>query len=146
VDDLTQYGVTDLWVTPLTLFTSNAGDCEDYAIAKYVALREIGIADEDVRLVIVHDNPNNQDHAVTAVRYEGQWRILDNLTLDIRRDVELTAFDPLFLLDSEGAKRITASAPRPPNSFETTRFVTAMLQIDGLAAFPTWQIQRTFVR
>ena len=42
VDDMTQYGVVDLWASPLMAFSSNAGDCEDYAIAKYVALREIG--------------------------------------------------------------------------------------------------------
>src|SRR3569623_1777573 len=52
MSDLAQYGVEDYWATPLMLFASHRGDCEDYAIAKYVALREIGIAENDVRLVI----------------------------------------------------------------------------------------------
>ncbi|MBV8791894.1 MAG: transglutaminase-like cysteine peptidase, partial [Pseudolabrys sp.] len=34
--DLAQYGVIELWASPLTTFASGAGDCEDYAIAKYV--------------------------------------------------------------------------------------------------------------
>ena len=53
-------------------FASNAGDCEDYAIAKYVALQEIGIAAADLRLVVVHDEATKQDHAVAAVRYDGR--------------------------------------------------------------------------
>jgi predicted transglutaminase-like cysteine proteinase len=40
IGDMTQYGVRDLWASPLMTFGSGAGDCEDYAIAKYVALRE----------------------------------------------------------------------------------------------------------
>jgi predicted transglutaminase-like cysteine proteinase len=115
VDDMTQYGVVDLWATPLMTFASNAGDCEDYAIAKYVALREVGFADDDLRLVIVHDRAANEDHAVAAVRYNGRWQILDNRTLDIRRDIDIAEFDPLFVIDGEGVKRIMASAPKPQN-------------------------------
>jgi predicted transglutaminase-like cysteine proteinase len=44
VSDLAQYGVTELWASPLTTFAAGAGDCEDYAIAKYVALRQAGMA------------------------------------------------------------------------------------------------------
>src|SRR5580692_1012453 len=71
VDDMTQFGVVDLWATPLMTFSSNAGDCEDYAIAKYVALQEIGMAEDDLRLVVIRDRDSNVDHAVTAVRYDG---------------------------------------------------------------------------
>ena len=38
VSDHAQYGVPDIWASPLMTFGSGAGDCEDYAIAKYVAL------------------------------------------------------------------------------------------------------------
>jgi len=115
VSDMMQYGVVDLWATPLMTFASNAGDCEDYAIAKYVALKEIGFADADLRLVIVHDRATNEDHAVAAVRFDGRWQILDNRTLDIRRDVDIAELDPLFVIDGEGVKRITASARKPQN-------------------------------
>ena len=40
--DLAQWGVTDRWSAPLATLASGRGDCEDYAIAKYVALREAG--------------------------------------------------------------------------------------------------------
>ena len=109
LDDMTQYGVVDLWATPLMAFASNAGDCEDYAIAKYVALQEIGIATADLRLVVVHDEATKQDHAVAAVRYDGRWIILDNRTLGMRQDVDVTEFSPLFVVDSDGVKRATAA-------------------------------------
>jgi predicted transglutaminase-like cysteine proteinase len=113
VDDMTQYGVQDLWATPLMTFNSGAGDCEDYAIAKYVALLEIGIPTEDIRLVVVRDRAQQGDHAVTAVRYHGHWLILDNRTLSIHEDAEIAYFNPLFVLDSQGVKRIVASRPKP---------------------------------
>jgi predicted transglutaminase-like cysteine proteinase len=107
VDDMTQYGVEDLWATPLMTFKSNAGDCEDYAIAKYFALHELGIALGDLRLIIVRDNATREDHAVTAVRYDGHWNILDNRTLDIRVDTNLADLNPRFAIDSDGAKYVT---------------------------------------
>ena len=116
VDDMTQYGVVDFWATPLMAFASNAGDCEDYAIAKYVALQEIGISADDLRLLIVHDRATNEDHAVAAVRYDGRWLILDNRTLDMRQDVDIAEFDPLFVIDGDGVKRMTAWRSKPENS------------------------------
>jgi predicted transglutaminase-like cysteine proteinase len=135
VDDMTQYGVVDLWATPLMAFASNAGDCEDYAIAKYVALHEIGIADDDLRLVVVHDRAANEDHAVAAVRYDGSWQILDNRTLDIRRDVDIAEFDPLFVIDGKGVKRMTASAPKPQDPWANVSSAAAHLQFSS-----GWQI------
>ena len=84
-------------------------------IAKYVALREIGFGNDDLRLVIVHDHAANEDHAVTAVRYDRRWLILDNKTLDIRQDDSIAQFDPLFVIDSDGAKRAEPRAPKPQN-------------------------------
>ena len=112
VDDAAQYGATDLWATPLMAFASNAGDCEDYAIAKYVALHEIGFAEKNLRLVVIHDRATNEDHAVTAVRYEDHWHILDNRTLTIRQDISIAEFNPLFVIDSDGVKRMTKLTPK----------------------------------
>jgi predicted transglutaminase-like cysteine proteinase len=133
VDDMTQYGVRDLWASPLMTFSSGAGDCEDYAIAKYVALHEIGFRDEDLRLVIVHDRAAKEDHAVTAVRYDNRWLILDNKTLDIRQDDSVAQFDPLFVIDSEGVKRAEARAPKPQNPWADASIIA------GEPASSGWQ-------
>jgi hypothetical protein len=54
-------------------------------------------------------------HAVAAVRYDGSWLILDNRTLEMRRDADIAGFEPLFVINSEGVKRMTAAAPKPAN-------------------------------
>jgi predicted transglutaminase-like cysteine proteinase len=113
VDDMTQYGVVDLWATPLMAFKSNEGDCEDYAIAKYVALHELGIPLSDLKLIVVHVNDTTQAHAVTAVRYGDGWFVLDNRTLEIRYDAEIRDYDPLFVMDDEGARRVIAWPSTP---------------------------------
>ena len=68
MSDLAQWGVADRWSAPLATLTSGRGDCEDYAIAKYVALIEAGFAEDDVRLVIVRDIAIGEDHAIVAAR------------------------------------------------------------------------------
>ena len=128
VDDMTQYGVVDLWATPLMVFASNAGDCEDYAIAKYAALQEIGIPDADLRLVVVQDHTTEQDHAVAAVRYDGRWLILDNRALEMRQDASMTDFNPLFVIDSEGVRRMMPRPTKPQNLETNLTSVAASLQ------------------
>ena len=64
MSDLAQWGVPDRWSPPLETFTTGRGDCEDYAIAKYVALTAAGVAAADVKLVIVRNTAANEDHAV----------------------------------------------------------------------------------
>ncbi|GAO34718.1 hypothetical protein SCT_0098 [Sulfuricella sp. T08] len=53
VSDLEHWGKTDYWATPLELLASNGGDCEDYAIAKYFTLRELGVPTERLRITYV---------------------------------------------------------------------------------------------
>lgn len=99
------YGAPDVWRAPLQLFTVGAGDCEDYAIAKYVALRMAGIARDDLRLVILHDDIRDEDHAVTSVRLDGRWWLLDNRRMAMVEDVSLLHHRPLFVLDEAGIRQ-----------------------------------------
>src|SRR5262249_10827555 len=71
MSDLAQFGELDRWSSPLETFATGRGDCEDYAIAKYAALREIGFAPGELRVVLVNDTRARQDHAVLAVRQDG---------------------------------------------------------------------------
>lgn len=105
--DLVRFRVRDVWATPLTTFAMGSGDCEDYAIAKYVALREAGVAPEDLRIVIVNNRALGQDHAVTAARVEGQWLILDNRRMLMLTDNQITGLMPLVTLDhNDGAQTV----------------------------------------
>jgi len=112
MSDLAQWGVIDRWSSPLETFTTGLGDCEDYAIAKYVALMQAGVAAEDVRLVVVRDLAFGEDHAVVATRLNGDWIILDNRWLTLVEDSEMRRTVPLFVLDQTGVKQF-ALTPTP---------------------------------
>lgn len=103
-DDLTLYGETDVWRAPLGFLTTGAGDCEDYAIAKFIALRAAGVASSDLRIVILRDTLHQQDHAVASIRLDGRWWLLDNRRMAMVEDVQLRNHQPLFVLDLNGVR------------------------------------------
>lgn len=105
VSDRAQYGVEDYWSSPLATLATGAGDCEDYAIAKLVALRAAGIPEKDLRLVIIRETATGDDHAVVAARSGDRWRILDNRTFLMVEDSAFGKYRPLFALDAGGARR-----------------------------------------
>ncbi len=110
--DLAQWGVPDRWSAPLVTLSSGRGDCEDYAIAKYVALKEAGVADDDVRLVIVRNLALGEDHAIVAARLDGNWIMLDNRWLTLVEDSEMRRTIPLFVLDHNGVKQFVPTSPQ----------------------------------
>jgi predicted transglutaminase-like cysteine proteinase len=98
MSDLAQYGEIDVWSSPLVTFDRGAGDCEDYAIAKFVALRLAGIAAEDLRIVVMRDRLQGEDHAVVAARLDGNWLMLDNRRMAMIDDVHVRNYRPLFII------------------------------------------------
>ena len=114
VSDLSQHGEPDRWSTPLATFASAKGDCEDYAIAKYVVLSAAGFPRNDLQLVLVRDRMARQDHAVLAARIDGHWLLLDNRFSTLMADSETTRFTPLFAIDHQGVHLFaTPYAKRP---------------------------------
>lgn len=77
--DIDVYGQTDYWATPEE-FLRLSGDCEDYSITKYYALRNLGFPAEALRIVLLRDTIRNIPHAVLAVKLDGQFLILDNMS------------------------------------------------------------------
>ncbi len=102
LSDWAQYGVDDLWSAPLVTLSAGAGDCEDYAVVKYVALREAGIAAEDLRFLIVYHPRRRTNHAVVAVHLGKEWLLLDNSTLIMVNSSDARHYRPLFVLDHRG--------------------------------------------
>jgi predicted transglutaminase-like cysteine proteinase len=100
--DLAQYGQQDVWSSPLETLATGNGDCEDYAILKLAVLRAAGIDPNDLRLVILRNTHDGQDHALAAVRLNGAWRLLDNRYLPMLTDWQLADFRPLFVIDGQG--------------------------------------------
>jgi predicted transglutaminase-like cysteine proteinase len=106
--DMTQWGTPDEWSAPLAAgkgsFDTGLGDCEDYAIAKYVALRAAGIPAKQLRVLLVRDNIARLDHAVLAANEDGHWYVLDNRWTAAVEDSDVRRFTPLFALDDQGVK------------------------------------------
>ena len=109
VSDWVQYGDVDYWASPLQTLGSGSGDCEDYAIVKYVALRALGVEAHNLRLVIVQYDKRQTQHAVLAVRYEQEWLILDNLTMAMIAVEDARNYRPLFTLDSSRGGAVVAA-------------------------------------
>ena len=105
MSDLAQYGAIDVWSSPLVTFAHGAGDCEDYAIAKFVALRQAGISPDDLRIVIMRDTIQGEDHAVAAARLDGRWLMLDNRRMAMVEDAYVRNYRPTFVIDQRGVMR-----------------------------------------
>ncbi len=110
VSDEMHWGVADHWSDPFETLLSNRGDCEDYAILKYAALLVAGIPKDDVKIVILKNFFPTESHAAVATRVDGQWLILDNRTLALVRDTDVTRAIPEFVLDHEGVKRFNRAS------------------------------------
>jgi len=130
VSDLKQYGEIDVWTSPLATLTRGGGDCEDYAIAKFVALRLAGIAPDDLRIVIMHDTIHGGDHAVAAARLDGHWLTLDNRRMAMVEDSDIRNYRPTFVIDRHGVMQY---GDVPPLAGATGRDLASPVAVTSLA-------------
>ena len=73
------YGVNEYWASP-SEFMMRSGDCEDYAIAKFFALRQLGFDNDSMRIVILWDEIRAIGHAVVVVYEPEGTLVLDSLS------------------------------------------------------------------
>ena len=66
VEDHVHWGEQDYWATPGEFLATNKGDCEDFVIAKYFALRKLGVPDERLYLTYVKALKQNVAHMVLS--------------------------------------------------------------------------------
>jgi len=66
VDDIIHWQKKDYWATPFEFIGTGAGDCEDFSIAKYFSLLELGIPDDKLRMTYVKALVYNQAHMVVT--------------------------------------------------------------------------------
>jgi predicted transglutaminase-like cysteine proteinase len=112
MSDLALYGEEDVWSPPLATLAKGAGDCEDYAIAKFFALQEAGVSADDLRIVVLRDDIREEDHAVVAARLDGDWLMLDNRRMVMVEDRQvLNYYHPVFLIDHYGVKLYSGASP-----------------------------------
>jgi len=104
VSDIEHWGEEDYWATPVELLTTNAGDCEDFSIAKYQTLLSMGVPDEQLRIVYVKALELNQAHMVLAwyPRPDADPLILDNLINDIKLASQRSDLEPVYSFNGSG--------------------------------------------
>ncbi|WP_204205739.1 transglutaminase-like cysteine peptidase [Thiomicrospira aerophila] len=112
------YGMEDYWATPLETLGHGLGDCEDYAIAKYITLRKAGLTDQQLRLIYVRANVRGRVEAHMVLGYyatpNAEPLILDSLIPRILPASQRTDLTPVFSFNAQGlwaGNQRSASSP-----------------------------------
>lgn len=101
ITDPVNWNLPDYWATPFQFLRKNC-DCEDYAISKYMALRELGVPAEDMRIVVLNDLNLGIAHAVLAVYVNGKPYILDNQTSKVVPANAIHHYQPVYSINEDG--------------------------------------------
>lgn len=103
VYDSEQWGQGDYWASPAEFLEAGGGDCEEYAIAKYFTLRELGWDENDLRIVVLWDENIRNYHAVLLVWHEGQEWLLDNAIHEVVPGHSVAHYKPLHSVSEAGS-------------------------------------------
>ena len=95
------WGSVSYWETPFE-FLARGGQCQDYAISKYLALQASGVPDTDLRVAVVHDRQSHADHAVLIVTINGQDFVLDNQTTTVDPLQDVTRYRAYYAINDSG--------------------------------------------
>jgi predicted transglutaminase-like cysteine proteinase len=101
VTDPVNWHMADYWATPLQ-FLRKDGDCEDYAISKYMALKALGFRVEDMRIVVLQDTNLDVPHAVLVVFLGGRALVLDNQVSGIVPADSIHHYHPYYSINEDG--------------------------------------------
>ncbi len=98
IQDQTNWGESDYWASPGE-FLSKFGDCEDFSIAKYMALKYLGFDPEKMRIVAVKDLNLKVGHAILAVYYQDWILILDNQIKVVAESKKILHYQPIYSIN-----------------------------------------------
>ncbi len=111
-EDLDHWGQQDYWATPAEFIATHQGDCEDFVIAKYFALRKLGVPDERLYLTYVKALRQNVAHMVLSY-FENPKSvplILDNYNPEILRATARRDLLPVYSFNAKSLFLTNASA------------------------------------
>lgn len=98
ITDSNNWGKTDYWATPVE-FLKRGGDCEDFAIAKYTALRMLGVPEERLRVAIVQDTYKGIPHAVLIAYTDEGPMLLDNQIKEAIHTDTTRRYKPIYSIN-----------------------------------------------
>ena len=136
-EDSEIWGQRDYWATPLEVLGRGAGDCEDYAIAKYVTLKLMGIPTQKMRLTYVRariGGPQStlvQAHMVLSYYRapEDEPLVLDSLISEIRPASRRPDLTTVFGFNAEGLWVSGAASRTPHSSQRLSRWQSVLLKM-----------------
>ncbi len=136
------WGQTDYWASPLEFMGKSAGDCEDYAIAKYISLQMLGVPADKLRMIYVRarfggpGSTNSEAHMVLGYYPTpgDEPMILDSLVGSIRTASSRTDLMPIFSFNTQGlwVGGATTSAADPTARLSQWRAVMERMRQEGL--------------
>lgn len=118
IEDKILWKKEDYWATPAEFLAKGAGDCEDYSIAKYFTLVEMGVDENKLRITYVKAIVLNQAHMVLTY-YESPDQtplILDNLTQGIDRATQRKDLVPVYSFNGSNLWLTRNKASNTPDS------------------------------
>jgi predicted transglutaminase-like cysteine proteinase len=98
--DIDLYGLEDYWAIPRE-FLPQGGDCEDFAIAKFLSLKWLGYDPGSIRVVVVQDTNLRIPHAVLAVQRGDDIRILDNQVRRVVSHRDIVHYVPVYSINEQ---------------------------------------------
>ncbi len=104
VSDQSHWGRRDYWATPIEFLGTRGGDCEDFSIAKYFTLKELGVPVERLRITYVRALGLEEAHMVVAYYEtpEAEPLILDNLVEDVTPGSRRNDLVPVYSFNGDG--------------------------------------------
>ncbi len=116
--DMAHWGAEDYWASPAEALASNGADCEDFSIAKYFTLKELGVPIERLRITYVKAVKLDQAHMVLAYYPvpNAVPLILDNLENSVRPASERSDLIPVYSFNDEDLLLVRPGQPRAANA------------------------------
>lgn len=141
-DDIDVWAQTDYWATPLESIGRQAGDCEDFSIAKYMFLKAANIPNDKLRLTYVRAEVNFQGrrsvraHMVLSYYATPQSEplILDSLITDISPASQRKDLSPIFSFNDKGLWVGNSNKPKSDSQSHLSKWRDVLLRMrtDGL--------------
>lgn len=130
LSDYEHWGVEDYWATPVEFIASDGGDCEDFSIAKYYALKELGVPIARLRLIYVKSSKLKQAHMVLAYYStpEVEPLILDSLDDEVRPASQRPDLIPVYSFNDEDVIIAGRGSVGSPSQIRMWRELTQRLE------------------
>lgn len=100
-EDIQTYGINDYWAIPQEFFDNEMGDCEDYSLSKYYALKAAGIKIDNLQIAVVKDVNIGIYHAILIVKHDGKNYVLDNRLDQVVAEEQLRHYKMIYTINEK---------------------------------------------